>query len=295
MRLLLQLVINGLSTGALYAMMAIGFGLVYRSTRVFHLAYGGLYVLACYFLLTAMNYLKFPLASSLALTVIGTGLTGMLVEKAVYLPFLRRNASSGALLIASLGVYVVCENLVALLFGNGVKTISTGIEPSIKLSGFVIARLQAIQFAVGSGVILVVWWALRRWTLAKALWAMGDEPELIPVVGLPVKGLRTTILAASSVMIAVPASLISLDMGMDPHVGMSYVLIAAVAVFFGGVDSFWGWVTGGFGLALLQSLVIWRFSAQWLDLAAFGLIVAVLLLRPQGLLGMRRRIEDIST
>jgi branched-chain amino acid transport system permease protein len=79
---------------------------------------------------------------------------------------------------------------------------------------------------------------------------------------------------------------------MDVHAGMSYLLLAAVAVLAGGISRMEGWVLGGFLLALLQSLVVWKFSAKWMDLVAFVLLLVVLLFRREGLTGIRKRTEE---
>lgn len=294
MKLLTQLLLNGMATGAVYAMLAVGFGLVYRSTRVFHIAYGALYVSSTYLLFTAHRILALPLSISVIITILGTAGLGLLLEKLVYVHFWERRASEGVVLIASLGVFVVIENAIVLGFGNELKVISTGLEPAVRFSGLMLKKIQLVGIAVAGGSTLGIWLLLRSWPTARALWAMGDEPALIPVLGLPVRQLRSLAFLMSSTMLAFPACLISLEEGLDPRAGMRYLLVAAVAVFFGGVDRFIGWVTGGVGLALLQTLAIWRFSARWIDLVTFGLLLSVLLLRPQGLWGRSYRVEELA-
>jgi branched-chain amino acid transport system permease protein len=93
-------------------------------------------------------------------------------------------------------------------------------------------------------------------------------------------------------MAAIPACSLTLDIGIDPFVGLSYLLIAAVAVLVGGVDSYRGWVSGAATLAILQSLVVWKFSARWMDLVTFALLVIMLVFRPQGLVQNARRTEE---
>jgi branched-chain amino acid transport system permease protein len=289
---LLQLLANGLVNGAMFALGALGFGLVYRSTGIFHVAYGAVFVVAGYALYTLSRAAHLALPYAVPLALLLTCLVGCLMEAAVYWPFHRKGAGNGALMIASLGVYIVVENLVALVFGNEAKTVSSAIEPSVVLAGVRLSRIQVVELAsaslaVGGFVVLQ-----RRLRLFKAVWAMGDEPELVSVLGLPLRRLRLLVFGLSSLFIAIPACLTTLDVGTDPHVGMGYVLTAAVAVFFGGLDRYGGWVAGGVLLGLLQSLAVWRFSARWVDLVTFGLLILILLVRPQGLMGTRRRTEE---
>lgn len=292
MSLFLQLLGNGLVQGAVAMLYAAGFGFVYRSFRVFHIAMGAQFVFSCYAFYLCAAMLKQPLAFAVCGTLALSGLFAAAIEWAVYRPFFRKGCSSGVVMIASLGVMIVVENVIALAFGNEVKTISNQLEPSVAFAGLRFTRIQLLQFFVGIGVFAAVGVAVRFGKWFKALWAMGDQPELLPVLGLPVRWLRLGVMMLGGVLVAIPAMLISWDIGMDPHVGMHYLLLGSVAVFFGGVDRYWAWGAGAMILAALQSLAVWKFSAQWNDLVTFGVLVFVLLFRPQGLFGVSKRLEE---
>ena len=271
---------------------AAGFGFVYRSFRIFHIAMGAQFVFSCYAFYFFAVGVKLPLAlavgGGLALSV----LFAAAIEWAVYRPFFRKGCSSGVVMIASLGVMIVVENLIALAFGNEVKTISTRLEPSVAFLGLRFTRIQLLQFFGGVGVFALVGAMVRFGKWFKAVWAMGDQPELIPVLGLPLLKLRLLVMALGGVLVAVAAMLVSWDIGMDPHVGMHYLLLGSVAVFFGGTDRYWAWGAGAMLLSILQSLAVWQFSARWTDLVTFGVLVFVLLFRPQGLFGVSKRLEE---
>jgi branched-chain amino acid transport system permease protein len=292
LNLLLQLLANGLVNAALFAMLAVGFGLVWRSLRVFHLAYGGLFVISGYIFRTLSVRLGWPPWIAGAATVFFAAIMGWLIELALYRPFCKRNAASSTILIASMGVLVMLENAVAMIFGNELQTVPRGMGSGLELGPIRLTPLQLLGFGLGVISVSVLWLLVRRLRTFKALWAMGDQPELIPVLGLPLYRLRAMALAIGTAMAAIPACVITLDLGIDPFVGMSYLLIAAVAVLAGGVDSYRGWVTGAVTLALLQSLVVWKFSARWMDLVTFGLLVAMLVFRPSGLVAGAKRVEE---
>jgi len=291
--LLLQLLANGVVNGSITALLAVGFGLAYRSARVFHLAYGGIFTLSAYALYVFYSKLSLPAGISLFLTLIIASSFGYLVERIVYRPFYKRKASAGVVLIASLGVYIIIENTIALLFGNEVKILKSGVEPSYSFLGIILTRIQIIEFVTGVSLLLLFWFVLNEFKIFKALWAMGDEPELISIMGLPLFRLRELVFILSSIFAAVPSLLMGLDIGIDPHMGMNAFLLAAVAVIVGGVDTYLGWILGGFTIAILESLAVWKISARWTPLITFGLLILILLLRPQGMLGKRRRLEEI--
>ena len=244
MNLFLQLLGNGLVQGAVAMLYAAGFGFVYRSFRVFHIAMGAQFVFSCYAFYLCATVLKLPLALAVCGALALSALFAATIELAVYRPFFRKGCSSGVVMIASLGVMIVVENVIALAFGNEVKTISNQLEPSVAFAGLRFTRIQLVQFFVGIGVFTVVGVAVRFGKWFKALWAMGDQPELLPVLGLPLMRLRLLVMSLGGILVAIAAMLISWDIGMDPHVGMHYLLLGSVAVFFGGTDRYWAWGAG---------------------------------------------------
>ena len=292
MNLFLQLLGNGLVQGAVAMLYAAGFGFVYRSFRVFHIAMGAQFVFSCYGFYTCVTVCKLPLMVSVPVVLALSAAFAALIECVVYHPFAQKRCSSGVVMIASLGVMIVVENVIALAFGNEVKTISNQLEPSVAFAGLRFTRIQLLQFFVGLGVFAAVGVLVRYGKWFKALWAMGDQPELLPVLGLPLMRLRLLVMSLGGVLVAIAAMLIAWDIGMDPHVGMHYLLLGSVAVFFGGTDRYWAWGAGAMLLSVLQSLAVWQFSARWTDLVTFGVLVFVLLFRPQGLFGVSKRLEE---
>ena len=293
MDLLIQLLANGLVNGAIYSLLAVGFGLVYRTTKTFHIAYGILYTLAAYYLYSFFKILSLPLSFSLLLALSLLLFSGLLIEMGVYRPLFIKQAKSGAVLIASLGVNIFIENLIALVFGNETKILSSGIEPTFTLGSIILTRIQIIQFFTGVVLVFLFYIVIKRSRILKALWVMGDNPDLIRAIGLSIFKLRTLVFISSTFFVGIAGALIALDVGMDPHIGFPVVLTSAVAVIVGGVDSYIGWVLGSFLLAELQSLVIWKASARWTPLITFLLLILILLTRPQGLFGTKKRFEEV--
>jgi len=293
MKLFLQLLLNGIVNGAMFGLLAVSFGFVYRTTKIFHIAFAGIFTSSCYILYTFLIILKFPVLISVFLSAIFTGFLGFLLEKGVYLQFFKREASEGVILIASLGCYIFLENGIAALFGNETKVLISGILPTYSIGKLILTKIQAIQLIVGILIILFLTFSLKKFKFFKIFWAIGDEPNLVSSLGIPLLKFRSILFFSTSFLLSIPACLISLDIGTDPHQGMHYFLISVVAVLFGGIDSFSGWWIGGFLLAILQSLIILKFSASLTDLATFAILILVLLFRPQGIFGTKKRMEEV--
>lgn len=292
MTLFLQLAANGLVNGVMFAVLAAGFGLVYRSIRVFHLAYGGVFVLAAVGYHSLVTIVGLGWWSGGVLTIILSALFGWVMEAGFYHPFYRIRTASGAVMVASLGLGIVIENGLALICGNEVLTIPRDSAQPVMMGTVRLTTIQVGQFVICSFVLGSLGLAnrLRCFRIFKA---MGENPELLQVHGWRLGRYRALIFAISGALAAVPACLVMVDVGMDVHAGMSYLLIAAVAVLAGGVFRVEGWVLGGVVLAMLQSLVVWRFSANWMNLVAFVLLIAVLMFRREGLLCIRKRTEEL--
>jgi branched-chain amino acid transport system permease protein len=152
-----------------------------------------------------------------------------------------------------------------------------------------------VQAVVGIILLTGFYVATKKVRLFTAIWAMGDQPDLVPVLGMPLMRYRSAVLMLSAVLAAAPACMITLDVGMNPHMGLSYLLVAAVAALAGGLDRYSGWILGGFLLAILQSFVVWSFSDKWMDLVTFSILIIVLMVRPAGLLGTTRRLEETTS
>ena len=289
MKLLIQLLVNGLILGGLYSLIALSFGLVYRSTRIFHIALGAVYTISAYGMYVgAKEDLLLGIAAGLTSAI----LLSLLIEWMIYQPFVKKESSLGVILIASLGVYVFIVNLIALIFGNEVKVISSGIEPSFSLGFLVLTRIQIIEFIISGLIILGIALGFKKSKFFKAIWAMGEEPLLVEVLGLPVFKLRSFVFILSGFLVASAAMLSAYDVGIDPHQGLSAILLGAVAVLVGGVDNLWGWIISAFLISEIQSVAIWKFSAKWNDAITFILLILVLLLKPKGLFTSEGRVEE---
>lgn len=294
MKLLLQLLANGLVNGALYAMLAVGFGVVWRSLGVFHVAYAGLYVICSYAFYVLTTSAGLPLLAAMLAAVAVSAVLGWLTELGFYRLLHRRAMSAGSVLIASLGLFIVMRNTIALGFGNEYRAVPRSLARSITLGPVTLTELQIWQLGTGALVVSLLWLFVQRFRWFKALWAMGDQPALIPVLGLPLSRLRSLALIVSTALVGLAGSLITLDIGTSPQVGMRYLLIAVVSVLVGGIHSYGGWVFGAVLVAVMQSLVVWQISAKWMDLVTFALLVLILVFRPRGLLERQVRLEELS-
>lgn len=287
-----QFLANGLCKGSVYAIVALGFGLIYTTSRVFHIAHGVIYTLGAYGLVLGTVWLGYPLWGAILLALVTAAAAGVAVETLVYRPLHRKQASSAVLMISSFGVYIIGVNLIAMVFGNETKVIRTGIEDTFHLGNVILTRIQILQLVTGVLVLTIYGLFLWKTALGRICRAVADDAVLAEVLGVHVGRTRLLVFALGSSFAATGGILAGLDVGMDPYVGLPAMLVAAVACIIGGLNRFLAPALGGLLLAVTQSLVVWKTSAHWEAAVTFGILIVFLLFRPQGLLGQNERLEE---
>jgi branched-chain amino acid transport system permease protein len=288
MDLLLQLLVNGLVNGSHYALLGIGFGLIFATTKLVHFAYGPIYAATAYVCWWATAVLGLPLAAAMPLAVAAAAFFGVLSYVIVYRPLQARSQSGLVPLIASLGLYTVIENLLGIVFGTGVKSV-TGVSSSVYFLGPVfITSFQLLQIGalavVGGGLAVF----LRYTRYGQAILAMTDSAEMAQIVGIDTRRLAILVFAIGSAIAAVPAILILLKDSASTHMGFSAVFLAFLAVVVGGIGSLRGAVAGGLLIGLVESAGLWKISTDWQSSIAFIILFLMIMLRPDGLFGARR-------
>jgi branched-chain amino acid transport system permease protein len=295
-----QLIANGLITGLIYSIVALGFRLVYATTKVLHIAHGAVYLAAAYLFL-AWNWALGGLNGELnatrifaaGLLSIGTAsLLGLLSEKLIYYPLYKRNAPNLVAFISSLGLYTVVVNALALCFGSEPKTAFMDIESTATFAGVIITRIQVIQFVLSSALVYLVIFLISSTLFGRNIRALSDNPILINVLGIDIKRLRVWAAIFGAILAAAGSLLRVFDVGFNLHIGLSVVLTAIVATIIGGDRSYAATVLAAASLGIIQNLVVWLLSSQWQDAAIFAVLVIFLLVNKEGLFFSKMRLEE---
>jgi branched-chain amino acid transport system permease protein len=286
--LIAQLVVNGLVNGSHYALLALGFGLIFGTTRITHFAYGPVYALSAYGCWFAAATLGAPLWLAV-ITGIATGaVAGALAYLVVYRPFEREGSPPLVILIASLGLFIVLENAIGVVFGTDTKVVPAPPAGVFLWGPLVVTSSQLAQVAalviLGAGLALYV----TRTRFGKAVLAMTDNPEMARVIGIDTLRVSLAAFVIGSAIAAVPACLILVKDGATAHMGFAAVFMAFVAVVVGGVGSLRGAVAGGLALGLVESTGMVKIPTEWQSSIAFVVLFLVLLFRPRGLFGGRQ-------
>lgn len=286
----MQIILNGLISGAAIALLAVAFQMVYLPTRVFFIGLAGIYSLAP-FLVFAASKAGMPLAAGIPLAVAAGVLITVACEWLNHARLARKGASDGAHLISSLGIYILLVQLIAIFWGNDTKTLRTGLDSTVHVGGSILTGSQLLMAGVAVVLLLGMWAMLRASNIGLRLRALADNPTQFALFGYNVDTHRLVAFAFAGLFASASSLLTAYDIGFNPYTGLNAVLLAVVAVIIGGRHSFVGPAIGGLLLGLIRAGVVWHFSARWQEAVTFGVLVLFLLLRPHGMFGQKTRVE----
>ena len=284
-----QFLVNGFITGILYSLLAIGFALVYNTTKLFHIVAAGIYVFAAYmFYLFAVTF-GLPILVAVLIAIVLTMGLSLLTDVSVYRPLKKRRASNNVAMVASIGMMTLIVNLLAMFFGNETKVIDNTLHRSYIWGNIIITTPQMWQLVVGCLVcaLFLVFTGVTPWGIRFR--ALKADSVLYETMGYDTAHTRSFVFLMSGAIIAIGSCLTVYDIGLDPHMGMNVLVNALVAMIIGGVGRFSTCVLGGITLGILQALTVYQFSSNWQNAVTFVLLLVLLFLRPQGLMGYKQR------
>ena len=284
---MLKVVIHSLVPGMIYSLLAMGFALVYNTTKVFHIAAAAVYVFAAnvFYWLSQTSALQLSLPLAALIAILSSMALSLAMEWLVYRPLHRRGASNNVSLVASIGMMTVIVNLMVLFFDLGSKLF---VRPSE--NGALITTPQLLELVVGGLVAAAFLLLVQKTRWGIGLRALSDDPRLFETLGYKVSRTRTMVFLISGALLAVASCLSAYDIGVEPGNGFKMLTYAMVAMIVGGTGRYWTCLLGGITLGFLQGVMgSTKLSAGWNEGVIFLLLLLFLFLRPQGLAGHKQR------
>ena len=289
MSIVAQIVLNAIIAGALYALVAIGFTLIYSAARFFDLGYGALAATGGYAVYYFYTVLGIQLVPAILLGIVISALLGALIEVFIYRPLRAKKSSNTVMLVASLGVFTVLQAVLAMLFSSQFRTLSrdAASEKVFTIFGGAITETQVVILVAALLIMAALALTLRFSLFGKAVRAVADDEEVASTIGINTTRIMAWVFALGTAIGAVAGIGTGFDTGLQPTIGLSLILKGVVAAIIGGIGSISGATLGAFLLALIENLGAWQFSGEWKDAIAFLVLIIFILIRPQGILGKK--------
>jgi branched-chain amino acid transport system permease protein len=286
-----NLIVGSLVQGSLYALVAAGFVVLFRSTGVINFAQGSFMVLGGFIFYTLNGSMQLNVYLALLLTLIAMAA----IAAVIYVGAFRRlvGADPFALVIATLGLSIILQTLTVLIWGPDLRALPViiSIKPRWVVMGMAFAPLDVFAILISLILIGAISLALRTSRLGTRMRAVADNTLLAGFVRIPVNRMSALAWAVAAVCAGAAGVAFSLRTALDPIQLQGFGLLAFAAVLLGGLDSIPGALMGGFVMALLQNSAVRAFGGDWSDVTAYVVLLAVLLLRPQGLFGSREVVR----
>jgi branched-chain amino acid transport system permease protein len=310
-QLFVQLLVNGLTLGSLYALIALGYSLVYGILKLLNFAHGDVYMIGAFVGYGVLSALGGPLSPNLALAplilfmflaaMLGAGALGVVIERFAYRPL--RDAPRIAPLISALGVSFFLQNSALLLFGAEFRSYNSFvlgsaqpelfmpgplIDPVFVVAGVNVQLIQIVVMAVTVGLMVALTLMVARTQIGKAMRATAFDREAAAMMGIDVDRVIASTFFIGSVLAGAAGVMFGLLFSQVFHfMGFLAGLKGFTAAVVGGIGSIPGAMVGGLVVGLAEAYAAGYLGGRWSDLTVFAILIFVLLVRPSGLLGTR--------
>ncbi|HKZ04481.1 MAG TPA: branched-chain amino acid ABC transporter permease [Methylomirabilota bacterium] len=279
-----QVIVSGLLAGALYAMVALGLGLIFGVMRVLNVAHGPLLMLGAYvtywlFSTVGLNPYISLLVSMPVVFLIGVALQRFLVRRVVDAPELSS-------LLLTFGISIALVNLAQLAFTSDLRSVEF-ITGSFLIGPFAFSKSRVIACLFAAGITALAFLFLQKTRLGKAIRAVSQSREVAQVCGINVQRIHLFAFGLASALAAAGGTLVTVMVAIQPEMGAVYTFKSFLVIVLGGAGNYPGALLGGLLLGLVEQLASLFLTTQVNEAVAYVLLVLVLLLRPTGLLGGR--------
>ena len=285
MEQLFQQIVNGISLGSIYALIALGYTMVYGIIKLINFAHGDVYMVGAYVGFFVTTYTGVGFIPALIIAMASCAILGMTIEKVAYKPL--RNSSRIAVLITAIGVSLLLEYVMMYFVGAQVRSYPKLLSGRIFNIGSIVVKTQQIYIVITALVLMfILQYTVNKTKVGKAMRAVSADKDAAQLMGIKVNDTISFTFAIGSALAGAGGVLVGVYYNsIDPLMGMMPGLKAFVAAVFGGIGSIPGAMIGGLSIGMLETLVSGYGNSMYRDAAVFAFLILILILKPSGLLG----------
>ena len=281
----LQQIINGISLGSIYALIALGYTMVYGIIKLINFAHGDIYMIGAYVGFAITTYTGVGLLPALIISMFACALLGMSVEKIAYKPL--RNSTRIAVLITAIGVSLFLQYTMMYFVGAEVRSYPKLLSEKAFYFGNLRINIQQIYIVIISIILMIfLQYVVKKTKTGKAMRAVSADKDAAQLMGINVNNTISVTFAIGSALAGAGGVLVGIYYNsIDPLMGTMPGLKAFVAAVFGGIGSIPGAMIGGLSIGMLETLFSGYGNSMYRDAAVFAFLIIILILKPSGLLG----------
>lgn len=277
--------INGLQVGSIYALVALGYTMVYGIAKLINFAHGDIIMVGAYIALLAVGSMNLNIWVALLVSVVFCVILGVLIERVAYKPL--RNSSRMSALITAIGMSLFLENLFLLIFSSNKRPFPNSFSGvAFTIGDKPISFNTLLTITISLVLMFVLWFFVQKTKIGKAMRAVSEDTAAAQLMGININTTISVTFAIGSGLAAVASVFYSSTYPLvDPYMGVMLGLKAFIAAVLGGIGSIPGAILGGVIMGIAESLTKGYISSTLADAVVFGILILVLLFKPSGLLG----------
>lgn len=277
--------INGLQVGSIYALVALGYTMVYGIAKLINFAHGDIIMVGAYIALLAVGSMNLNIWVALLVSVVFCVILGVLIERVAYKPL--RNTSRMSALITAISMSLFLENLFLLIFSSNKRPFPNSFSGvAFTIGDKPISFNTLLTITISLVLMFVLWFFVQKTKIGKAMRAVSEDTAAAQLMGININTTISVTFAIGSGLAAVASVFYSSTYPLvDPYMGVMLGLKAFIAAVLGGIGSIPGAILGGVIMGIAESLTKGYISSTLADAVVFGILILVLLFKPSGLLG----------
>ena len=282
---MLEILIVGAVSSAIYAMLAVGFTLIFGVARILNLAHGSFYALGAYGAYFFTAQLGLPLLPAALLAVAFVAVFGIVIERVLIRPMRRK--SQLAVLMITLAVALVIEQALFLTFGSEYRNVPAFVDTMVTIGGVSIGGARLLALGVGVGLIAALWLFIQRTRLGSAILAISQDPEAAQYMGIPSDRVFAIVMGISAAFAAAAGVLAGPFLTVQPTMWLLPIVKAFAIVVVGGLGSIPGSILAALMLGYAETIVAYMVSSSLTEIVSVLATLLMLMFRPAGIFGRR--------
>jgi len=279
---LVQILVYGAVISAIYAMLAVGFTLIFGVARILNLAHGSFYALGAYGVYAFTALLHLPLWLACVLAILCVAAFGMAVERILVRP-LRR--SSLAVLLITLAVALMVEQMLLLIFGSEARNVPSMVNATYHFAGVDISAQRLLALASAILILTGLWLFMQHTRLGSAILAISQDAEAAQYMGIPSDRIYSIVMGLSAGIAAAAGILVAPFQTVIPGMGLLPLVKAFAIVVVGGLGSIPGSIVGALLLGYSETIIAFKISIEWSQIVSVAAVLTTLIVRPAGFFG----------
>lgn len=285
----LEVLLNGISLGTLYCLITVGFAFTYNVAGFFDMSQGAAFLVGGYWGYQAIALWGMGLVPGILIAVMGSGFFGAAVHASLITPLRKHDATPLVLFLATLGLLVLVQSLLALGYGSDTKVFEIGPSMTVSIGDISVSKNQIRIAASTFALVMLTLLSVKLTAFGRRIRAIADSQTLSTVIGIPVQRVILMVFIFASAISGAGGFFLGLDKTIDPNSGLSAILIAMIASIIGGVGNILGAIVGALALGIIGTLVQCYLPGEWKYTTIFIIFIVLMVCRKRGILGIEYR------